>query len=1195
MSKRKKVRVLASLLVILALVFSCAPVGVYEVHAEGSADVLVDDFTWSPLEPVVGEEVQFRGPDKVTVGQDLVPIVAWALVIDKQPAVDYTSPFYTFRSPGAHSISLTACDFDQIYYYFNNTIIVSKAQPDITMAPPTDLTYILGSSKDISSSFVLSGAYTDYDSLSLKIGIYDGNDEKLNNRFEAFNSDVFYSNFTGADLDTLPPGTYSIKWTTDGDVNNEAVPLTELGTLTIAEPPSIKGLTIDPPAAVVETGRQQRFTANVSAAGGADTSVYWFVEDQSSPDTFIDPDGLLTVDPDETSATLRVIATSVFDDTKRDEVTVTVTIPEGVKIDGTSFPDPNFREYVRSFDLDHNGYLSQNEAAKVKEIDITQRSDITDVTGIRYFPNLEFLLCDESGVSNLDVSSNQALTRLFCGDTGINSLNVRNNPELERLHCQNTGIDDLDLSGNQKLAQLYCYGTNLQEVNTQNNPALQYIDCKNSPIRQLDFTNNPNLGYIYCSETAIQELDLKGTTKLVELWCYSTSISTLDLSGQTKLMYLDCYDTDITSLDLKDNIGLKYLLCRATDIQELDVRKNTELLELKCGETKITSLDVSQNKNLKVLYCFRTGLSGLDVTQNPNLKELDCPGTPFAYLNLGNAAIDPLYRPMSSTVSFAPAGKTFDITDAFPGIQADRIHILSGGTLTGNILSGYKRGIPVIYEYSCGTNNMNEEILTVTLNLDLPPKKDTSVSIEKDLNKPYDGMPVSLSDSDLIISGSAGAVTYQWEKANGSAWEPLDSVLPTEAGSYRVTVHVEADEDYKEAYSEPKCFVISQADNRWTKDLSITDWTYGEPAGSPSCEALFGMPGFTYSDSKNGTFTDTRPETAGTWYVKASVPGTANYKSLEAVEEFTIHKAPASAVIEPDSLKAVQDAILSSVTLPGGWAWVDGSQTVSADNSGYPARLSVDDRNYDYTTIEGYQAQGSFVERLLKVAVSRGQNRWTEKPSIKDWTYGEEANKPSGRPEHGTAEFSYSDSETGTFTAGTPSDAGTWYMRVSVAESNEYTGLDEVVSFNIRKADTTVSINKDLNKTYDGKTVSLSDRDITVTGSTGMVSFTWEKKNGSLWEVLASAPSEAGTYRVSVQVEADKNHEAADSDKKEFRIQKSQTAKKDTSGKSTTPKTNKDVVKTGDSSGTWLWAPLTAISLGLILFLERKRRRLNRR
>lgn len=1182
---------MTSLFVILALILSCVPVGVHEVHAEGSADVLEDDFTWSPLEPVVGEAVQFRGPDKAFDEA----LDQWDWTLDGSVSFAGQNSSYTFQTTGDHSLMLKvrfSATLNVVNFF--KTIPVRKAQPVLTMRPPTDLIYTLGSGKNISPNFELSGAYTGLGSLSLKIGIYDGNNSKLSNDIEALDNGILQATFSTADLDTLPPGTYSIKCTTDGNGNNEAVPLTELGTLTIPEPPSITGLTIDPPEASVEAGRQQRFTANVTAAGGADTSVNWSVEDQSSPDTFIEPDGLLTVGSDETAAALRVIAVPAFDNTKRGEAIVTV-IPEGIKIDDASFPDPNFREYVRTFDLDHNGYLSQNEAAKVKEININQRSDITDVTGIRYFPNLEFLLCDESGVSNLDVSNNTALTRLFCGDTDIKSLDVSNNPELERLHCQNTGIDNLDLSGNPKLAQLYCYGTNLQEVNTQNNPALEYIDCEDSPIRQLDFTNNPNLGYIYCSGTAIQELDLNGTTKLVELVCYSTSISTLDLSGQTKLRYLDCYDTDITSLDLEDNTELKYLLCRATDIRELDVRNNTELLELKCGETKITSLDVSQNKNLRVLYCFRTNLSGLDVTQNPNLYELDCPGTPFAYLNLGTAAIDPLYRPMDSTVSFAPAGKTFDITDAFPGIQADRIHILSGGTLAGNILSGYKRGIPVIYEYNCGTNNGNEEILTVTLNLDLPPKTDTSVSIEKDLNKPYDGMPVPLSDSDLIISGSTGAVTYQWEKANGSAWEPLTSVLPTEAGSYRVTAHVAADEDYNEAYSAPKNFVISQADNRWTKDLSIMDWTYGEPAGAPSCEALFGTHGFTYSDSKNGTFTDTRPETAGTWYVKASVPGTENYKSLEAIKEFTIHKASAPAVTEPDNLSAIQDAPLSSVTLPGGWVWVDGSQTVSVNNSGYPARLSVDDRNYDYTAVDGYQAQESCVERLLKVTVSKGQNRWTEKPSIKDWTYGEKANRPAGRPEHGTIEFSYSDSETGTFTADIPSDAGTWYLKASVTASDEYTGLNEIVPFNIRKADTTVSIKKDLNKTYDGKPVSLSDKDISVSGSSGNISFTWEKKNGSAWEVLTDAPVEAGTYRVTAKVAADKNHEAADSDKKEFRIQKSQTTKNDPSDKNTSQKTNKDAVKTGDSSWTWLWASLTAISLALILLLERKRRRLNRR
>lgn len=1046
MSKRKKLRVLASLFVILALVFSCAPVGVYEVHADQSADVLDGDFTWSPPDPVVGEEVQLRGPDTVNTQS----VRGWFWYVDGSSFSDVQDPSYTFQTAGDHllELSMFAQDGSLMDPPLSKIITVRKAQPVLTMEPPTDLTYILGSGEDIAIRFGMSDGYAYLDSLSFKFGLYNGRDEISNNSLEINILDEIYYQFPSAFLDTLSPGTYSIKWTTDGDVNNEAVPLTELGTLTIAEPepPSIKQVTIDPPAVTVEAGRQQRFTANVSVTGGADTSVNWSVEDQSSPDTFIDSDGLLTVGSNETATALRVIAVSAFDNAKSCVAIVTV-IPEGIKIDGTNFPDPNFQEYVRSFDLDHNGYLSQNEAAKVEEIDITQRSDITDVTGIRYFPNLEALLCDGSGITNLDVSSSTALTRLSCSGTGI---------------------------------------------------------------------------------------------------------------------------------------------------MELDVRNNTSLQELRCSGTMLASLDVNRNGNLQVLNCSGTLLGGLDVTGNPLLRELDCTDTSPAYLDLGSAGIGLLSRPMASAVSYAPGGKTFDITGAFLGIRADRIHILSGGTLDGNILSGYKRGIPVIYEYSCGTNNLNEEILTVTLTLDLPPKTDTSVSIKKDLDKSYDGMPVSLSDSDLIISGSAGTVTYQWDKANGSAWEPLTSVLPTEAGSYRVTAHVEADEDYNEAYSEPKSFVISQADNRWTKDLSITDWTYGEPAGSPSCEALFGTPGFTYSDSKNGTFTDTRPETTGTWYIKASVPETANYKSLEAVEEFTIHKAPAPAVTEPDSLKAVQNAILSSVTLPGGWAWVDGSQTVSADNSGYPARLSVDDRNYDYTAAEGYQAQGSFVERVLKVTVSKGQNRWTEEPSIKDWTYGEAANKPSGRAEHGTVEFSYSDSETGTFTAGTPSDAGTWYLKASVAESNEYTGLDEVVSFKIRKADTTVSINKDLNKTYDSKPVSLSDRDITVTGSTGMVSFIWEKKNGSVWEALTAAPSETGTYQVTAHAAEDRNYKAADSAKKEFTISSPETSKPAAPGSDTQNKAGSGAVKTGDTSHIWSWLYLAMVSFSSALLLVfRKRRSMN--
>ena len=163
-----------------------------------------------------------------------------------------------------------------------------------------------------------------------------------------------------------------------------------------------------------------------------------------------------------------------------------------------------------------------------------------------------------------------------------------------------------------------------------------------------------------------------------------------------------------------------------------------------------------------------------------------------------------------------------------------------------------------------------------------------------------------------------------------------------------------------------------------------------------------------------------------------------------------------------------------------------------------------------------------------------------------------------------------------------------------MAESNEYTGLDEVVSFKIRKADTTVSINKDLNKTYDSKPVSLSDRDITVTGSTGMVSFIWEKKNGSVWEALTAAPSETGTYQVTAHAAEDRNYKAADSAKKEFTISSPETSKPAAPGSDTQNKAGSGAVKTGDTSHIWSWLYLAMVSFSSALLLVfRKRRSMN--
>ena len=207
MSKRKKVRVLASLFVILALVFSCAPVGVYEVHADGPADVLVDDFTWAPLEPVVGEEVQFRGPD--TVNGSTVYSLSWKLN-SSGPEIPFSpNPGYRFQTTGTHIITILTKTSAGGYSEFSKSIFVRKAQPVLSMSFPTDRTYVPGSGEDIAIRFELSDGYTYLDSLPFKFGLYDGSDEIFTDRLEAYLSNEINYQFLSAFLDTLSPGTYS--------------------------------------------------------------------------------------------------------------------------------------------------------------------------------------------------------------------------------------------------------------------------------------------------------------------------------------------------------------------------------------------------------------------------------------------------------------------------------------------------------------------------------------------------------------------------------------------------------------------------------------------------------------------------------------------------------------------------------------------------------------------------------------------------------------------------------------------------------------------------------------------------------------------------------------------------------------------------------------------------------------------------
>ena len=388
---------------------------------------------------------------------------------------------------------------------------------------------------------------------------------------------------------------------------------------------------------------------------------------------------------------------------------------------------------------------------------------------------------------------------------------------------------------------------------------------------------------LYCGNTGITTLDVGRNKQLTELYCFNTSITTLDVSNNELLTELHCYYTGITTLDVGRNKQLTELYCHTTGITELDVSNNKQLTELSCFNTGITTLDVSNNEQLTHLNCYNTGITTLDVSNNTLLEYLSCNNTPLAFLKLGSLNISNRFAvPSSTTASLTVTSASFDITQAFMGIDTAKISNVQGAELDGNIVKGYSVGTPIIYTYDCGTNKGNPVNLNVTLNLS---KTVSTIAITGSLDTTYNGKP--MEKPKVSKTGSTGDVTFTYQVKNGDTWEDYNNI-PINAGTYQVQAHLAGDGFNSEAKSEYTEFTIEKATNTWTSQPYLSGWTYGQPANTPTAGAQFGNVSYSYSDTENGAYTSDVPANAGTWYVKASVEGTENYTDLEAYLPFTI-------------------------------------------------------------------------------------------------------------------------------------------------------------------------------------------------------------------------------------------------------------------------------------------------------------------
>jgi len=258
-------------------------------------------------------------------------------------------------------------------------------------------------------------------------------------------------------------------------------------------------------------------------------------------------------------------------------VVLTVTdVAEGASV---NIPDALFKAALvndTAINTNNDSEIQVTEAIAYTGGIYVSHKNISDLTGIEAFVNINTLLCSSNYLSSLDVSKNTGLTML---------------------HCFNNALTSLDISKNIALTDFNCKGNTLTSLDVSKNTALSILSVNGNKLANLDISKNTMLLRLFCEDVNLTSLDISNNTLLTELRVYKNKLTSIDVSNHTALSTLSVSDNDLTSLDVSNNTALSVLYCAINNLTSLDVSNNTALTRLRCFDNNLTDLDISNGNN----------------------------------------------------------------------------------------------------------------------------------------------------------------------------------------------------------------------------------------------------------------------------------------------------------------------------------------------------------------------------------------------------------------------------------------------------------------------------------------------------------------------------------------------------------------------------------------------------------------------
>ena len=285
------------------------------------------------------------------------------------------------------------------------------------------------------------------------------------------------------------------------------------------------------------------------------------------------------------------------------------------------------------------------------------------------------------------------------------------------------------------------------------------------------------------------------------------------------------------------------------------------------------------------------------------------------------------------------------------------------------------------------------------------------------------------------------------------------------AGTHQVKLQLRNPNNYKWINTENETTIVTFEITQATtiiENLTLENWTYNENNNNPSATTNFGTIVYTYSKTLDGEYSITVPTEAGTYYVKASVEGNANYTSASITTTFIINKAVVSV---PTISNIIYNGELQKANVPTNVLYEVVENNGGIDAGTYKVILNLlDASNYKWNN-------NTFENVEISYKILQANNEWIINPSIQEsWIYGTENYEIVYQAKFGNVivEYKLSIDDNSTYTTIEPTSVGVYDVRFTVIETENYTKLVTYDCFEITKKSITKPTQDSTEYVYNG-------------------------------------------------------------------------------------------------------------------------------